>query len=78
MGPNFGGVVGVNSKLSNNLGFGGSQSPAEGARTPVWLATDPVGQRETGKYFERMQPVTCRFSTDRQAVEQLYQLCLAY
>jgi len=25
-----------------------------------------------------MQPVTCRFSTDRQAVEQLYQLCLAY
>jgi len=68
----------VNSKLSNNLGFGGSQSPDEGARTPVWLATDPVGQQQTGQYFERMQPVTCRFSADHQAVEQLYQLCLAY
>lgn len=68
----------VSSTLSNNLGFGGSQSPDEGARTPVWLATDPVGQQQTGKYFERMQPVTCRFSADRQAVEQLYQLCLAY
>jgi NAD(P)-dependent dehydrogenase (short-subunit alcohol dehydrogenase family) len=68
----------VSSKLSNNLGFGGSQSPDEGARTPVWLATDPVGQQETGQYFERMQPVTCRFGADRQAVEQLYQLCLAY
>lgn len=68
----------VSSKLSNNLGFGGSQSPDEGARTPVWLATGPVGQQETGKYFERMQPVTCRFGADKQAVEQLYRLCLAY
>ena len=30
----------VNSSLSNNLGFGGHESPREGARTPAWLATD--------------------------------------
>lgn len=31
----------VNSRLSNDLGIGGQTSPAEGADTPVWLATDP-------------------------------------
>jgi len=31
----------VNSKLSNELGFGGHESPVEGASTPVWLATSP-------------------------------------
>ena len=68
----------VNSTLSNNLGFGGHESPDEGARTPVWLATGPVGQRETGKYFEYMREVRCRFGVDGQAVEKLYELCLSY
>ncbi|NIN64994.1 MAG: retinol dehydrogenase, partial [Anaerolineae bacterium] len=60
----------VNSKLSNNLGFGGSETPAQGARTPAWLATDPTGQEETGKYFEHKREVRCRFGEDRQAVER--------
>lgn len=68
----------VNSQLSNNLGFGGSESPDQGARTPVWLATDPSDQQETGQYFERMRPTRCRFGQNRQAVEALYQICLAY
>jgi NAD(P)-dependent dehydrogenase (short-subunit alcohol dehydrogenase family) len=68
----------VNSALSNNLGFGGSQSPDEGARTPVWLATDPIGQKLTGHYFEQRRPTPCRFAADRAAIEQLYQLCQAY
>ena len=29
----------VNSKLSNDLGFGGHESPDQGASTPVWLST---------------------------------------
>ncbi|MDF1568811.1 MAG: SDR family NAD(P)-dependent oxidoreductase [Spirochaetaceae bacterium] len=29
----------VRSRLSRNLGFGGSQTPAQGADTPSWLAT---------------------------------------
>jgi hypothetical protein len=68
----------VNSKLSNDLGFGGHEPPDAGAKTPVWLATGPVGASETGKYFEHMQEVRCRFSADRTAVEALYEACLRY
>ncbi len=39
----------VNSRLSNDLGLGGQTTPDEGADTPVWLATDPVGQ--PGKFL---------------------------
>jgi retinol dehydrogenase-13 len=68
----------VNSNLSNDLGFGGSETPDQGADTPVWLATSGVGQEETGKYFERRRAVPDRFVTDHIAVEALYQVCLAY
>ncbi len=68
----------VNSRLSNDLGFGGYATPDEGARTPVWLATSPVGQSETGKYFEQMREVRCRFGEDLAAVEGLYEACLSY
>lgn len=68
----------VNSALSNNLGFGGSTPPDEGARTPVWLATHAAGANQTGKYFEHQRLTTCRFSTDQAAIEALYQACAAY
>jgi hypothetical protein len=68
----------VNSTLSNNLGFGGTETPEQGARTPVWLATDPTGQEETGKYFEHMRKARCRFGEDKTAVERLYEVCLSY
>ena len=68
----------VNSRLSNDLGFGGQTSPDEGADTPVWLATDPMGQRETGKYFDQRRAVRCRFGEDTTAVEALYEECWAY
>jgi hypothetical protein len=68
----------VNSRLSNDLGLGGHTSPDEGADTPVWLATDPVGQRETGKYFEQRRETRCRFGEDTAAVEALYASCQIY
>jgi NAD(P)-dependent dehydrogenase (short-subunit alcohol dehydrogenase family) len=68
----------VSSSLSNNLGFGGNESPYEGARTPAWLAIDEVGQLETGKYFEHMQMRRCRFGEDREKLDALYQACLGY
>lgn len=68
----------VNSRLSNDLGFSGSESPAQGARTPVWLATDPVGQVETGQFFENGRAVPDRFARDREAIERLYAICLGY
>ena len=68
----------VNSTLSNNLGFGGSESPTQGAATPVWLATEPVGGQVTGKYFEHFQESHCRFGEDLNVVENLFQACLKY
>lgn len=68
----------VNSALSNDLGFGGHESPDEGARTPVWLATSPVGEQETGRYFEHMREVRDRFTTNKAAIEALYAACASY
>jgi len=68
----------VNSQLSNNLGFGGSQSPDQGAETPVWLATEAVGGQVTGKYFEHLRESRCRFGEDRKAVDALFSICQEY
>ncbi|HMQ51816.1 MAG TPA: SDR family NAD(P)-dependent oxidoreductase [Anaerolineae bacterium] len=68
----------VPSSLSHNLGFGGHQSPDQGAETPVWVATDPVGQERTGRYFEGGREVKDRFAQDQAAIEALYQRCLGY
>ncbi len=68
----------VNSALSNALGFGGHETPDEGARTPVWLATDPSVQGITGKYFEQCREVHCRFAEDRERVAALDEACRRY
>ncbi|PVV25460.1 MAG: retinol dehydrogenase [gamma proteobacterium symbiont of Ctena orbiculata] len=68
----------VNSTLSNNLGFGGHQSPEEGADTPVWLAIGGAGIDSTGRYFEHRRATPCGFSKDRDRVERLFEACEAY
>ena len=68
----------VNSTLSNNLGFGGHQSPEAGADTPVWLAIGGAGTATTGCYFESHRAVPCGFSKDRKMVECLFDACEAY
>jgi retinol dehydrogenase 12 len=68
----------VNSVLSNNLGFGGHETPDKGAETPVWLATHPIGQETTGRYFEHLTETNCLFARDKQAVEALFEVCAHY
>lgn len=68
----------VNSRLSNNLGFGGSASPDQGAETPVWLATSEQISKITGRYFEHLQEVKCPFSSDTRMVDLLYNICRSY
>jgi retinol dehydrogenase-13 len=68
----------VNSTLSNNLGFGGHETPDQGARTPVWLATSPDLDGVTGKYFEALGEVPCQFSRDMTAIEKLFEICQEY
>ena len=68
----------VNSSLSSDLGFGGHETPDEGARTPVWLATGIEGGVKSGKYFEHQHVIRCRFGEDRQGIEKLYELCMQF
>jgi len=68
----------VNSKLSNNLGFGGSQTPQQGADTPVWLAASPEVQNITGKYFENRTQTNCPFMAQTKDSRALYEICLKY
>ncbi len=68
----------VNSKLSNNLGYGGWESPEQGAATPLFCATDPSLKGITGKYFENKTQTPCRFSQDKNAVKRLFEICGSY
>jgi NAD(P)-dependent dehydrogenase (short-subunit alcohol dehydrogenase family) len=67
----------VNSKLSNALGFGGSESPDEGADTPSWLVTaDEPGP--TGAYYADRRLQACSFCRDRASVDALHRALVAY
>lgn len=68
----------VNSRLSNDLGFGGSEPAEVGASTPLWLATAAELRGQSGGYFEHRRRVPCRFSRDFEAVEELAELCDRY
>jgi NAD(P)-dependent dehydrogenase (short-subunit alcohol dehydrogenase family) len=68
----------VNSPLSNNLGFGGHQSPEDGAETPVWIATRPYNPDDTGKFYERKQEVRDPFSQDKELINRLIAICESY
>jgi len=68
----------VNSKLSNNLGFGGHETPDQGARTPVWLALDAEGGRSTGRYYQDRRLTRCAFSEDGETIESLFAACQSY
>jgi len=68
----------VRSKLSNNLGHGGWESPEEGADTPLYCALDPDLKGVTGKYFAHRREEPCSFSGNRNEVEQLYAACAKY
>jgi len=68
----------VNSKLSNDLGFGGHESPDEGAATPVWVATEPLLKGVTGKYFESQRETSCQFSKDSSSIVKLFRICEGY
>lgn len=65
----------VNSRLSNDLGFGGSDSPEQAAATPLWMATAHELEAVSGKYFADGHEERCRFAADRVAVAQLFHTC---
>lgn len=68
----------VNSKLSNDLGFGGHETPEEGADTPLWLAVSPEVAGITGKYFEHRRLYPCQFAENKQETSKLMRLIERY
>ncbi len=68
----------VRSKLSTSLGYGGWESPGQGASTPLYCATDPAMKGVTGQYVANKRIETCQFSRDNRAVEKLYGICSRY
>ncbi len=59
----------VKSNLTKALGFGGSESPDEGAATPLWLARHAPGV--TGRFFSNSAEVRCAFAQHRAAIDAL-------
>lgn len=68
----------VNSALSNSMGFGGHETPDQGADTPVWLAIGRDVEGITGKYFEHRRESVCSFCRDQNRIERLYEICSGY
>jgi len=68
----------VNSTLSNNLGYGGHETPDQGADTPVWAATAPELEGITGKYFERRRESSCQFAANKKLAYRLFEICQGY
>lgn len=68
----------VRSTLAGNLGYGGHETPEQGATTPAWLATSPGLEGISGKYFEHLRESTCRFGHDKKQVEKLFRICEKY
>ncbi len=68
----------VPSKLSRDLGFGGHESPAQGADTPVWLALSPDVEGKTGLYFAHRRQQGCPFGRDRAGVAWLMETLSPY
>jgi retinol dehydrogenase-13 len=68
----------ANSKLSNNLGFGGSESAAQSAATPLFLALHKDAAGITGGYFAYSRQANCQFKNDASMISELMQLCSKY
>jgi retinol dehydrogenase-13 len=64
----------VNSRLSNDLGFGGHESPEEGAANPLWLALSKEAAKITGIWYEHGHCVEDPFAKDQQGLQQLDEL----
>lgn len=68
----------ANSKLSNNLGFGGSESAAQAAKTPVYLALSPEVSGISGAYFVNRKISSCQFQSKKHEIARLMKLCGSY
>lgn len=65
----------VDSKLSRDLGFHGTESPEQGAETPFFVATSSELAQKTGKYFQNKKEKRCPTLNERESIERLFRMC---
>ena len=68
----------VNSRLSNDLGFGGHQSPSQGAATPLYCALSEELEETSGVYLARKIIEDCPYMKNEEQVKVLMDLCSRY
>ena len=68
----------VNSQLTAAMGTSGPDSPDEGARIAVWLATDPEACNLSGKYFVNQRQSLDQFANNKPEINQLFNICMDY
>lgn len=68
----------ANSKLSNDLGFGGFESPMDAANTPAYLVYSEEIKSITGKYFEHRKIVSEPFAKNMDQIKKLFEICNKY
>jgi NAD(P)-dependent dehydrogenase (short-subunit alcohol dehydrogenase family) len=68
----------VNSTISNAMGFGGHETPEEGAATPLWLALSSDLAKRTGCYAEHKRIIKDPFIQNQQAMTSLDDLLRRY
>ncbi len=62
------------SEVKDGLRLRSSRTPADGADTAVWLASDPALEGVSGKLFENRGEIPCAFR-GREAEERLWSAC---
>lgn len=68
----------TNSPLSNNLGFGGHETPFQAAITPAYLIYSEDIKHITGKYFEYQKERFDPFSINKNDIQKLFEICNRY
>jgi len=61
----------INTKLLSDLGFSSGLGPADGAKTPTWLALSKDVEGTTGKFFDNLKESNCGWRNPQQ-VEALW------
>jgi len=65
------------SDVKDGLRQRSSRTPADGADTAVWLASDPGLEGVSGKLFENRAEIPCAFR-GREAEERLWSICQGF
>jgi len=65
----------INTQLLKDLGFSGGEKPSKGAETPLFLATDPQFDTNSGGWWVDLKQERCAFTKQQDQIDQLWTKC---